>query len=446
MAQKKKILKSRRDRLITQEFFALDPEESKPTLDAIAKCGHSPFEQVANTKPGDWIRTDLINKTSAPKYQADVRRVLAEQSKLQRQQDETPPPVYFDWRDNTKEIIGMSMDIAQDSGCTINDRTVAECSHTLARVMHMGEELDAMLCFVQAFNADKPLHVASEQYFEIRKDDAARHGTSLSGELPFLAKIDAESAKLDGTAQRGKTNRKEKRGPRPRKNAAIGMALAEYAQNWKAAVQVVQEVRQGITVETAALPGPPPEDLTYFSHKLPLGLPQHIRQEIQDIEFVLQEIYCMRKNITKLRDKARNILTVWLACDSTTWTYGTKHAHESPHMVFYEQFRLWLAACYIVWRRGEDKIHRDVKKDGLKDMFSDTLTKALGITNADEEFRAREWAPMMEVMKQEANSFAEMLEECKDARRKFCKEEESEPRDKFVVWLRERAKAVDLEQ
>lgn len=92
-------------------------------------------------------------------------------------------------------------------------------------------------------------------------------------------------------------------------------------------------------------------------------------------------------------------------------------------MVVYEHVRLWLAACYILWRRGEDKIHRYVNENDVKGMFSDMLIKALGITTADEEFRAREWAPMMEVIRYEAGSFAEMLEECKEARREFCKED-----------------------
>jgi len=444
MTKKKRIFKRDRDRLITKEFFALPPEDDKPTLDSIARCGHSRFDQAANTKPGDWIRTDLISKTSSPKYQEDIKRAYIEQSKLQRQNDEVTAPVYFDWRDKTKDFIGASAALAQDEICPINTRIEAECSYTFARVLHMGEELDSMLCFVQAFNADKPLHVAEEQHMDIRKEYATRHGIRCLVEPSFLTKIDAESAKLDSTAQKGKTNRKEKWKPPRRKKRTMDEILAEFAQNWRAAAEVVHKVCQGITVETAALPSHPPEHLTYFSHKLPPGLPQHIRQEIQDIEFVLQEIYTMRRIITKLRDKARNIFTVWLACDSITWTYGTEHAHESPHMVFYEHIRLWLAACYILWRRGEDKIHRYVNQNDLKGIFSDTLTKALGISNADEEFRAREWAPMMEVIKHEASSFAEMLGECKEARRKFCKEEESEPRNEQVVRLKVTPNTIEL--
>lgn len=420
MTKKKRILKRTRETLITQEFFALPPEDDVSS----AKCSHSRFDEAANSKPGDWIKTDLINKIGAPEYKEDNRQARIKPSKLQQQKDKSPIPVYVDWRDRIRDYVDVSASIARRKDCPINTRIAAECSHTFARAAHMKEELDAMLSFVQAFNTDKPLPVADEQYLEIRRAYAARHGVRLQVEPSFLAKIDAESAKLDPKAQKGKTDRVEVWRPPPRKKRTIEEVLAEYARNWRAAAEVVHEVCQGIAVEAAAPPpSHPPPDLTYFSHKLPAGLAPHIRQEIQDIEFVLREIYIMRRDITKLRDKARNILTVWLACASTTWTYGTKHAHESPHMVVYEHVRLWLAACYILWRRGEDKIHRYVNENDVKGMFSDMLIKALGITTADEEFRAREWAPMMEVIRYEAGSFAEMLEECKEARREFCKED-----------------------
>lgn len=426
MTKKKRILKSTRDRLITQEFFALPPDYDKPGSDSAVKCSHSVFDEAANAKPGDWIRTDLINKTNTPKYQEDMGRAYVEPSKLQPQKDGSPTQVLFDWRDKIKDFIVISTNVAQNKTCPINTRIEAECSRVFARAAHMAEELDSMLCVVQAFNADEPLHIADEQHLEIREAYAARHGIRLLVEPSFVAKVDAESAKLDRTMQSGKTRQVEKwKPPRRRKKGTVDEVLTQFAKNWRAAAEVVHELCQGITVETAAPPSHPPEDLTYFSHKLPPSLAQHIRQEIQDVEFVLQEIYTMRREITKMRDKARNILTVWLACDNTTWTYGTKHAHESPHMVVYEHVRLWLAACYILWRRGEDKIHRYVNKNDLKGIFSDTLTKALGISTDDEEFRAREWAPMMEVIKHEASSFADMLEECKEARRKLSKEEDA---------------------
>ena len=431
MARKKTFLKRKRERLITQEFFAMDPDadDADPECTCHVECSHCGPRQIAETKPVNWIRTDLINKTGKPKDQGVTRQVDIEQSRLQQRGEGSSTPVCFDWRDKTKDFIVASTDVAEDIRCPTNLRIEAQCSRTFARAAHLGEELDSMLCFVQAFNANESLHVTYEQHLEIRKEYALRHGRTLPDGPSFLAQIDAQSAKLERTTQSGKTKPAKKSKLPPRKTQTIDVVLAEYEENWRAAVKVVHDVCQGITVETAALPTQPPDDLTFYSQKLPPDLPQHIRQEIQDVEFVLKEIYPIRKDITKLRDKARNILNVWLACDSTTWRYGTKHAHESPHMVLYERTRLWLAACYILWRRGEDKIHRYVHENNLTGIFSETLNKALGITIADEDSRPREWAPMMEVIKYQATPFADMLEECKVARRRFCKEEQLESGD-----------------
>lgn len=426
MTKKKTFLKRTREKLITQDFFALPENHDGPASDHTADCACRPF-QVADTKPGDWIRTDLINKTSTAKYQEEIKQAYLEQSRLQRQKDESPAMLeeYIDWRDQTNDFVAATTKIAQQSN-SLTTRIDAQCCHAVARAAHLGEELDAMLCFVQAFNADKPLHVAYEQHFEIRREQVARHGRTLPDRPSFLAKMDAESAKLEITAQRGGTNREEKWKPPRRKKGTTEVVLAEFEQNWRAAVAVVREVCRGIAVNTAALPSDPPEDLTFYSHKLPGGLPQYIRQEIHDGEFILHEVYISRKHITSLRDKARTMLMVWMACDNTTWEYATKYAHESPHMVLYEHTRLDLAACYIIWRRGEDKIRRYVIQNNLMGDFSDALRKALGLTMPDEACCVHQWASMLKVIKEEADSVADMLQECKDARRKFGEAKKSE--------------------
>lgn len=117
---------------------------------------------------------------------------------------------------------------------------------------------------------------------------------------------------------------------------------------------------------------------------------------------------------------------VWMACDNTIWEYAKEHVHESPHMVLYEHTRLELAACYIIWRRGEDKIRRYVNQNNLMGDFSDALRKALGLSMPDDACCVHQWESMLQVIKEEADSVADMLEECKDARRKFCEEKKSE--------------------
>ena len=425
MTRKKSLLKRKRDGLITNAFFALRPDDEEADSDSTVKCSNP---RLGEPKPGDWIRTDLINKVNTPKYQEHVGGAHVAQASSQERKDELPAPVCFEWRNQTKDCMAATSEVVRDESCPITTRIDAECGHTLARAAHMGEELGAVLYLVQAFNADKPVHVASEQDLKTRKQQAARHGSVALDGPSFLAKIEAESAKLDTSAQSVKTSRKGKCKVPARMKGTIDVVLAEFEQGWRTAVEIIREVHEGITGEPAQLSTPPPEDLTFYSHKLPPSLPQYIRQELHDVEFVLREISFVKNDITRLRDKARNICMVWLGGDSVTWEYGMAHAHESPHMVLYEHVRLGLAACYILWRRAQDKVYRYVRQnDDLNGIFSKGLGNSLRVTASDEQLRAREWPRMMEFMKDEAGSVAEMLEECKEARRTLRKKKGSKP-------------------
>lgn len=452
---KKKNLKRIRDRLCTQEFFALPPDDDGPSLPLPAKslghciCPDSHFTaaardvandiarfepgRLAQGKSGDWAKVEGIHRTAAAEYQEDFKNTYHERLERERERDELEDLNQPDWQDEAAKLMIASLKILEEKNNPIVVNLEAKCNGAIGRLVYMKEELDSMLCHMQIFNAEKRFGFVDEQYLEIKRQQAARHGKVFDSK-PF--RVNMAVPKFYQPRKARKPNRKESEKQQRQKKTGIGPALTDFEQHWKATVKDVQAVFQGVNDKPAKLPTSPPENLTFYSLKLPEGLPQHIRQAIQDLEFLLHEIYPMREGISKQRDNVRDNLMAWLACDSEAWAHGKKHAHEYPDMELYEQTRSWLLACYILWAREEDKIHRYVRDNDLEGAFSKELSAALGIGSYDADIPEDVWETTFAGLKAEANSLSEMLEECDEARKKYGVGTESDAATKDGHWWR----------
>jgi hypothetical protein len=103
---RKKNLKRIRDRLCTQEFFALPPDDDGPSLPLPAKslghciCPDSHFTaaardvandiarfepgRLAQGKSGDWAKVEGIHRTAAAEYQEDFKNTYHERLERER--------------------------------------------------------------------------------------------------------------------------------------------------------------------------------------------------------------------------------------------------------------------------------------------------------------------------------------------------------------------------
>ncbi|MCJ1368150.1 hypothetical protein MMC16_007291 [Acarospora aff. strigata] len=425
-ARRKKHLKRMRDRLRTQRFFALPPDDvddddddeststdsdSDSTGKASPPCGHA-----AGAGSRDLIGMDCLDKDTVAKYQKEQAR-LTEAGGDRQRNESSPPCNYLEVREKAKMLSIWGAEVTRDRALSTPTRVEARCSYVLARAWYMQEELDSMLSCVQALNADKPAYLAEEQYSHIKDQRAARHGKPQHQPVPDSSTLGLASSESSKAKQIYKPNSKGKQKRVPPKDAAIGVILTTFQQNLSTAVLDVQEFCQNFSTQTLKLPLHPPEDLTFCSFKLPPGLPPDIRQEIQNLEFALSEIYPVRKNIKKMFNEAKAAISNHFCYSLDTYVPGKQHVFVSRKMAVYEQTRRWLGACYILWRRGEDKVHRFVSENELGGVFGEDLSKALGITLTDADLRADDWRPMLEVMKTEAPPLTAYLEVCEEARR-----------------------------
>ncbi|KAI9881000.1 MAG: hypothetical protein M1830_009494 [Pleopsidium flavum] len=468
---KRRNFKRFRDRLCTQEFFALPPPSSSSSDDdddndddnpsvplpaqaldhsncSDAQCtaasgpvannsdlaSSRPGRAAAQAKRGEWAKAEGVHRTAAAEYQEDFKRAYNERLERERERDELEDLNEPDWQDEAEELMRVSEKVLDEEGeHPVVVMVEAKCNFTISRLVFMKEELDWMLCHVQIFNGEKRFSFAEEQYLVIKRQQAARHGKVFDSKTrksnmavpQFIQPKKARKSK-------GKGSEKQQR----QKKTAFASALTDWEQHWKATVKDVQAVCQGVNDKPAKLQTNPPKNLTFYSLKVPEGLPQHIRQSVHDLEFLLHEIYPMRETIIKQRDNVRDNLMVWLACDSEAWAYGKKHAHEYPDMELYEQTRSWLLASYILWKREEDKIHRYVRDNNLEGAFSKELSAALGVGAYGRHITKDVWETTFTDLKIEANSLREMLEECDEARKKYRMGTELDAATKHGEWWR----------
>lgn len=423
----RKAVKNSRERLCTQEFFALPADEdetcqghstsssvpSNPRLSAFTEStakgsGHCKDEEVRPANLDSQARSERQYKAAVAIYQTEVNRAQANRSERDKLKKELEVLDRFDWQDEvTRSLVGV-WEIYGKSTSTAEEKLAARCNRVLFGLDYRKEELDVMLCHLQVFNVEKTRNDVADLYLEIRRQEAARHG--------FKFKTKASREEYDKVKRARKPDGKENETHRQRKRLAFDPALAAFEQQWVVTAHNVTVVCQEVNDEPVKLPTSPPDDLTFNHVELPEGLPQDIRRAIEDVEFIFVEILHLREEIIELRDKVRNTLMIWSSCKDESWANGKKQAHSLPQMITYERTRSWLLTCYVLQRCEEDKIRRYAKENKLEGVFSPKLCAALGLGPHEGDLPEDAWDTTVANWKIRAPSLDEMLEQCEEVR------------------------------
>ncbi len=314
MARKKSTIKRMRDRISTQEFFAVPPDDDADD-DPPCTCVNSTNPQWhTHAKPDDWVKTTHVPQATIASWKTHLNKAWVDSAKItEEEESSTPLAESFDWREKAAELVDVSFLIAQDTSISTALKAEATCSYVLGKALCFQEELDALLCCVETVNVEKTYEVPREkEYGRIRREQVARHGGISNQHASDMFRdclVATEREKLTESGERKGWDDGDELVRR--KRMAVGQALVEFVQNLRAAVMEVREICRDVDDRPIRLSPEPPEGFTFHSRVVPSELPRCVRSGICDLEFIHHEVLHLKGAIPKLADQVRQLLVIW---------------------------------------------------------------------------------------------------------------------------------------
>lgn len=370
---------------------------------------------------GYWINTDNVNRTNAATVQNHVKQFFYEQRDFEKLCNHAPVGLCkceADFRDVAEFMVQVAEKTLAQTPTHDVGGVHAEGYRACGRLMAWQEELDAMLCFLQVFNVNKGTELAADQFFHISQMRVERLKKKIKS-IDVLFN-DASPGLLDASTLPASCGDKDQGSQMS--TTQLTLALEAFQKNCEVTVQTLRSIRESFDEEPISLPCVPPEDLNFRSFQLPQGLPQHIRTEFDDLEYVRYETSTLRTrtgegSIFDLLSQLREAILTGLICNDETWNYCKRNAAcNSLVSGRYERARSWHLTCGILWNRCELKIRRYLRDNGLEGKLSTGLSKWLNMDKSDEDL-VDDWEKNIATIKFYFNSFSEMIEECEEARR-----------------------------
>ena len=308
--------------------------------------------------------------------------------------------------DDITSSIGGTDDASGDDGKDPTKVIVAKVQKVHLKPRYTNAVIDACICAVQFFLVEKKFNFMMENFDDIARQNEARHGVeSPPRPPPTLTRMFNDPKRLvQDEAKEGKK-------PRPPRRPDMKAAMLLTKRLCMLATKDIQAVNRSIKNEdySSAI-----INNAIFKHnRAPANIPDDIVQALYDFDYVYNEIVDLREQTTRLRDRIRCTMVIWVSTSKEAWEYGRTHIHDFPDMRYYEYLRVSLVALYTVWLRVEAKIFRYCEgQGGLQSLgLTPRIEEALQIRQQGSEGVERDFEASSQNLKVFVRSVDDMVKQ-----------------------------------
>ena len=122
-----------------------------------------------------------------------------------------------------------------------------------------------------------------------------------------------------------------------------------------------------------------PKTFTYHGLTIAEPMPEHIRQDFSDLEFLTGDILSLEKRVRSKRDHLWRVMMIWHLAGPDTWDYSKVHKQDFPVTREYEYDRTTLAADYLNMRCVQSRIYKFLSTDEGKACVTPEMASILGM-------------------------------------------------------------------